>query len=692
MCGPTLTFLLKIQHHAPLLSAALCVIGGITAVFIHPLCLLAGGAGILIPLYFRLWRNALLCLTLGCFAIGGSFSHRYDYRSIEESFQNSQGRPIEITGSVTRRLAKTVWLNTSPGDVSFEVVPPPDIFPDLGERWTISGTFSETKPPAFPGTFDRQRWLWRNNVIGRINAFTAEYTGRGNLWSRVLAQSETLRTHISSILEEGSSPGDPRSQVMISLLLGEKRGLDPETLDHFKASGSLHVFAVSGLHIGIAAALLWWLLRLLRIRPLTAKAISIPLLAAYVFATGMPVSAMRAFVMITFFFAITLSRHRINPVNILALTAIVFLLWNPLQLFDAGFQLSFLIFGVIITIGIWGKGRSPVWSPDPLIPQPIYTRTERFLVRHEQSLRLLVLLSICCWIAAIPLTILNFGTFNLYSALTNCVMSPFIPVMMATCFLSVAFSWFTPLLIAFNSIGRLFASILLAIAQATASLPGALSPSSPAAPASQFMILGQTYGNGVVILGNPGLLIDPGKPENVRFTVTPSLMSEGFTPQSLLLTRPQKTQSESFSILKNNWPNIVNISHSSPLKLSRPDGEVSIIPQTGTIRSGINDDRCPIVRWEHQGRALLFVGNASLNSVMNLPPNAQKADVLIIGRHAKDPVDQTEWIVNTGASLVIFTQPVPETLVNKLKQSAIVEYVTGDKWFSSNLVTKNRKE
>lgn len=662
--------------HAPLFLPAIAVTGSILAVWSHPSYGIMPLAAALLCAVSRQGKELLLCLILSAAAGGLTLIGQQQYSRARHAFHEPAGER-SVEGSVVRCLSRSVWVRPDEGSVAYEILPPEGTHPRLGERWAFTGAVREPATSGIPGTFDREAWLKRNQVLGRLDAVSAWHEGRGNTWSRVLACSETLRQRVIAILQEGAAPGCVETQIMVSLLLGEKRGLDPGVYEDFRTSGSLHIFAVSGLHIGIAALLCLGLFQGCGIHPVRARLATLPLLAGYVFVTGMPVSAMRALVMTAILFAATALRQRSNALNTLSLAALVFLLVNPMQLLDAGFQLSFCIFGVIAVAGMWQSRRRPVWSPDPLIPPRIHSPVERFLVRRERAIRLVAVLSICCWLAAIPLTAGNFGTVNLYSALTNTLMTPLIPLLMLSCMLSIAVSWCPALLPAVNAVSRMLAHLLYQLSHGVAALPAALVPFSLPAGHDEFMVIPHAHGRAAVILGNPGLLIDAGSAQDIQFAVGPALFDQGFTPKAHLLTKPQKKLRDGASALNTLWPEMTQLGTASALALPHTlpyrDGSITIHPAPFTKRYGIMDDECPVIVWHCRGARLLHIGDASLHTVMQLPSDAVRADVLIIGRHARDPVESIEWITSTGARHVVFTAPQPEDWLARLERVIKVE-------------------
>ena len=130
--------------------------------------------------------------------------------------------------------------------------------------------------------------------------------------------------------------------MMVSAVLGDKTDARPETMAKFLESGCMHVFAVSGMHVGVAAMLVLGMLRLLHVRPRAARLSCILLLAAYVFVTGMSASALRAFIMTSVWLLAFVLRRKGHPANILALAFILLCLMNRFSSRGSSFLSAFL--------------------------------------------------------------------------------------------------------------------------------------------------------------------------------------------------------------------------------------------------------------------------------------------------------------------------------------------------------------
>ena len=133
-----------------------------------------------------------------------------------------------------------------------------------------------------------------------------------------------------------------------AMILGDKSNLTSEQKQIFKNTGTMHVFAVSGLHVGIIALLLFYICSVACVPMYLRSFIVVPLLFLYVLACGLPASAVRAFIMVaTFVLALSFSRGS-RPINALMVSAVIAILVSPKVIFSAGFQLSYAVVGSLL--------------------------------------------------------------------------------------------------------------------------------------------------------------------------------------------------------------------------------------------------------------------------------------------------------------------------------------------------------
>lgn len=142
------------------------------------------------------------------------------------------------------------------------------------------------------------------------------------------------------------------SNAYRAMILGDKSLLTKEQKQSYMDTGTMHVFAISGLHIGFASIVLFGLLSALRINWRVQPLFALPMLYLYVCACGSRPSALRAFAMIAFVWcALSLSRG-MRPFGALILAGFISLIISPTYVFDAGFVLSYSIVASIFVYSV----------------------------------------------------------------------------------------------------------------------------------------------------------------------------------------------------------------------------------------------------------------------------------------------------------------------------------------------------
>ena len=197
--------------------------------------------------------------------------------------------------------------------------------------------------------------------------------------------------------------------VVAAMALGDKSQLTRELRDAYTISGASHILALSGLHLGIIYTLLSLLLSRRRWQ-MVSQILIIVSIWLFVFLVGLSASVVRSAVMVSIYALLSLGHRDKLSVNTLAFAAIVMLLFNPMALFDVGFQLSFM---AVLTILLFYPLLESLWS------QP-------FLLDHRLFRWLWTMLSVSCaaQIGVAPLIAYYFGRISCYFLLANLVVVP----------------------------------------------------------------------------------------------------------------------------------------------------------------------------------------------------------------------------------------------------------------------------
>lgn len=215
------------------------------------------------------------------------------------------------------------------------------------------------------------------------------------------------------------------ADVLRAMMLGRKHELSEEQDTLFMASGTMHLFAISGLHIGVIALALHALLSLLRLPRGWRFALSLVTLWLYVDITGGSPSAVRAFCMVAMLQASFMWRVPGNPVAALAASALLVLLLEPMQLFSASFQMSYGIVTALLLLGLplaeaW-KQRWPLFAD---LPPNTWRWWHRQLDHGWRALLSAVAIGLAAILVSLPSGVQFFNLFTPGALLANLVLIP----------------------------------------------------------------------------------------------------------------------------------------------------------------------------------------------------------------------------------------------------------------------------
>ena len=304
-----------------------------------------------------------------------------------------------------------------------------------GDELLVSTRIS---PPANQKNFDEfdyARYLMRRGISGTgyvaagkwITLRSVQTNGAIHLRLRCLADS--YREKVIALYRQLGFTGDELA-VLSALTIGDKTELSESVRESYSIAGASHILALSGLHIGLLYAFLFFILRSVARKGRTGRCVRsvslLVLLWAFAFFTGLSPSVVRSVTMFSILALADVFGRQPFSLNTLAVTAWFMLLCNPAGLFDVGFQLSFLAVASIL-----------------LIQRPVY---RLFTVRNRvgKSVWGLMSVSIAAQIGTAPLVMFYFSRFSVHFLLTNLLVIPLITIILyAAIFmlLLTPFSW-----------------------------------------------------------------------------------------------------------------------------------------------------------------------------------------------------------------------------------------------------------
>ncbi|MBN2377713.1 MAG: ComEC/Rec2 family competence protein [Sedimentisphaerales bacterium] len=322
------------------------------------------------------------------------------------------------------------------------VIDQPCVNLQQGRQIEVDGWLSRPQGPGNPGQPDRRDSyhaartlvLCRVNYAEAIRVLSPEKSREG--WFGRFRYRLADMAH-STLIEPDDfyQPGRDDSQLvdakakvafLEALLLGRRQHLQGDLSEIFMRTGTMHYLSVSGFHVGLLAGFVWWLARLIRLGRTGQGLLALAAVAWFIFVVPERPPILRAGLICMLFCLGYILRRKVDAVNLLTLAALVLLLWRPLDLFSAGFQLSFVVvLGILVFVRDFyhriyhPEGEIIIDDPEKTFWQVALSRTGRFVVS-------LVLVAVVAWLVGMPLVAYHFNRITPWAPLAAVVIFPLI--------------------------------------------------------------------------------------------------------------------------------------------------------------------------------------------------------------------------------------------------------------------------
>jgi len=406
---------------------------------ISPMWFWGAGALLLLPLFVWVRRSgSILPLMAVAFLLMAAHARQATSGHSAASLPAMMGRPMEYVQFVavaredaTPRESDAVFAAHVEGlnregiwrrvDDRIRVVlrgeMPGGRLPRYGERWRLHGI---VRPAVLrrTGLF----LLPENQAVVDSDRAAFLDAGRGN---PVVAWCMERRRVCRAILARGLEDFPEERGLLQALLLGYREDLPRALRQDFAATGTVHIFAISGAHVGMVSLMIAGLLRALRI-PMTRWFLFLaPMLAIYTITTGAATSAIRACVMASLMLLAPFLNRRPDAISGLAVAAIAILVAAPAQLGDLGFLLSFTAVAGLLAIqplmDVWAVRvfRRDHWQ----LPGEELPRGRRVRETGLHAARF-SLVTVSAWIGTAPLTAYFFNLFSPVALGMNLLVIP----------------------------------------------------------------------------------------------------------------------------------------------------------------------------------------------------------------------------------------------------------------------------
>jgi competence protein ComEC len=305
----------------------------------------------------------------------------------------------------------------------------------IGDSLSFIADLQETRNTSNPKSFRYDRYLnnlgiWYTAFLEDEDFYKGGDTGKFPL-RRLAAQAQGKMVNTF----QTSGIAGEELAIISALVAGDRTLIDEELNSDYAIAGAMHILAVSGLHVGILYLFLQLFLfrnNNLPVFRISRMLIVICTLWVYAFITGLSPSVMRASLMFSLFQLGKGFDRPVSGLNMLAASAFVILVINPLDLFQPGFQFSYLA-----VLGI-------------LVFQPVVGNLMVFRYALPDRIWQITALSLSVQVTTLPLVLYYFNQFPTYFLLSNIVVIPLVWLIMTMSigfFVFLPFSVLTPILV-----------------------------------------------------------------------------------------------------------------------------------------------------------------------------------------------------------------------------------------------------
>lgn len=315
-----------------------------------------------------------------------------------------------------------------------------------GQRVELIGWIGRFAPASNPGQFDAQSFYRLRHLHVRVTVPAADGVrvlaagqGEGPLGRALTTVRSAARQHLarSGELEQG--------RLLNALIIGDRHPALGRLNDTLRRAGLAHFLSISGLHLGIFLGFVLLTCRLLGRPPRQAAIIALVILAGYLLLAQTRAPLLRSAIMAAGLCIALLTGRPYSAINALAAAAVALLAWDPLQLMDAGFQLSFVIVGGLILlhrpVKRWMfhrlRRRRALEAGAPPPPR-------RLARRAGEAMMDLATVAVTAYLVALPLVALHFGLISPYAPLLSILVLPMVVAVLVPGYLSLALAWPMP--------------------------------------------------------------------------------------------------------------------------------------------------------------------------------------------------------------------------------------------------------
>ena len=578
--------------------------------------------------------------------------------------------------------------------------------PRCGDTLRFRAQVRRFPRPRNPGQFDaasfhRREGLWLQAIVPRGVLLKVLRKQVGFTFAESI---ERLRDSLSEHLRIGLEERWQTHALLSSMVLGMQSDSLLEARDSFVKTGTLHLFAVSGLNMTMLGTMLIVVLRVFGLNGRVADLAVFFLVLVYAVATGLGPSSSRAVMMAAMVMVAGWISRPALLVNSLCAAALGSLLFDTNVLFGAGFQLSFgLVFGLAVVGRRLGAVLSRVFNPDELVPRALWKNWQWRRIKYWKPCGLALAASISSWVSILPWSVFLLHQLTPVSLLVNLVVIPIAFLNLSLGFTSLLCApsifgeqvlgmpgGFSRNLVArVNSCNGWLADLLLRVVEDASALPcGNFWLRDPFRLIPEFCVL--DVGEGGAIFLSDGLeqwLVDCGSGVFTKSVVVPALRCYGVNAiEGLILSHGDSAHLGGAAVLEHkirvgsvihscledrspvwrkfeqNWQGkgnqVFELAAGDRLQ-TRGGACIEVLYPPADLQVPVADDSCMVLRWCSGFGSILYTADSGFSAERWLLDHRRsdlKSDVWVRGVHSNDVSGTDEFIAAVEPQLVVVSE------------------------------------